>query len=211
MAKLIPENILITHIENPHRFWFVKPGTKHDSFSIFESDLQEFVEEQRISNVCSEEPLLLVKDTIVAAFDPNGKKWIRVRIESIDKENHVKAFAIDHGFSMQFATTNLIKLNDVLCKPSFDRVFLGGLYDVLPISGNSQWPMEATKKMIDTCAKPSKCIFIMRWKKEKHTFGDLFICPSAQEILNMRDLCIESGMAKRAENFPEGKRKLFIM
>lgn len=201
MFKFRPVSVEITHIADPHRFWYIREDGDQKQFDSFERDLQQFIE---ASSVNSNEPLLLTAGTIAAIYHVEQQKWVRVRIENVDAEHQVTVFAIDYGYVARIVSSDLVKLNDWLGRITFDRIALCGLINVVPTADGGRWPEIATEKLRDTCSQAEQCIFIPRKKREQHNFGDLFISMANGIFLNAHEVLIGIGVAKRTLNFEKG-------
>lgn len=126
------QSISITSFEHPHRFWYIKSHLKHEEFIEFDGRFQKYIG-NKIGNTSTKSEYVLCEDAIVAIYDQVIKKWIRVIIKEILSGNIFKLWAIDYGFHLKCQDlADLIELPNDLCKPSFNRILLGGIYGVVP-------------------------------------------------------------------------------
>lgn len=138
--KLEKRQIHITHVVNPHRFWFKysdAPGKNSDEI---ENVLQKYAKENG-NRVKVKNQEKYRSEIIVGVFWESKQKWIRAEVdvadESTDFENAIIVWAIDYGFPMKTSLDLVIILSNELKKLCYDMptdLIQGGIYGIMPAS-----------------------------------------------------------------------------
>lgn len=139
MSYQVKENVLvknqieITFIENPHKFWFKYIDEVQqrllkqleDSLEKYITDLFEW----------GEQLLPISYGDVIVTKQVDGKKWIRGKAGKIQKGNktYIKIWAIDHGCEMLLPLENVFMLHDqeLACRHPIN-VHIGGLSGISP-------------------------------------------------------------------------------
>lgn len=210
MATLQLEDITISRIENPHRFWYNKTDLESEKFHEFQNDLQRIVELHRNGSATANSTTEFVNGDIAAALNSEIQKWMRVRVENVHKNGTVSILALDYGISVDTVdTAQLVKLNSWIAQPKFEKRIFAGLYKVLPTHSSGTWVKRANEQMQSICSNADKTIFIAREKINGQFFGDLLVSFGDDTLQNVSDILIELGMANKLENEPERKYNFF--
>uniref|UniRef100_A0A182FTZ2 RNA helicase n=1 Tax=Anopheles albimanus TaxID=7167 RepID=A0A182FTZ2_ANOAL len=128
------DQIVITHFENPHCFWYKK-------FGVFPKKRQ-FQEE--LDDFCTQAYLATggIKNTyhapvlkeIVAAYDPLQEKWFRCRVDSISHGSKLRLWAIDEGMSKTVDAQLVHPLpKELALRTGVSTVARGGVANVVPL------------------------------------------------------------------------------
>lgn len=122
-------SIIITHIENPHRFWFRYAEDFGPEVSVI--PLEDEIEKYAVDFLAkNKHETYLPDDNCVVAVKYSGwNKWIRAKfIEAEDST--IRMWSIDHGYQLDVSTKvdKIIPLeNSNLANAKVTNVCLGGL------------------------------------------------------------------------------------
>lgn len=134
------KKINITHVVNPHRFWFIHEGSSEKNAQDIECALEKYVMENgdRIKISDSEK---CRSESCVGVFLQSKQKWIRAQIDSVDEEclenNEVLVWAIDYGYPIKTTIDLVVILSTGLknrCITTSTNVIQGGIYGIMPAS-----------------------------------------------------------------------------
>lgn len=138
MSSTSFKQIEITHVVNPHLFWFKymnQPGTE---LAEFERKLEKYVIENLNKNRASESDGKYRQEAFVAVYLNSMKKWVRAEIDAVDKSTEkISVWAIDYGFPL-ITTLDLIVLLSVdlkqMCSFIKSDILKGGVADIMSAS-----------------------------------------------------------------------------
>lgn len=134
-------NIKITHVINPHLFWFQYENEPHSDAQVIESELKKYVDENRDQMCANNSDGKYRRELYVAVYMISLKKWIRATIDVHDGDydeidDEIVVWAMDYGIPLKTPLYLVVLLNEDLknlCKSTKTNVFKGGISDVWPI------------------------------------------------------------------------------
>lgn len=129
------QSIIITHIENPNQFWFKYKSEMLTNRSVFE--LETKLESYAIDNLQKQNATFPSVGDIVLTLNFDWNKWIRAKVEEIDKNcgetTIIHLWAIDHGKPLTSIVRYVIPLNDeLLLHAPVTNLYFGGLFGIVP-------------------------------------------------------------------------------
>lgn len=130
---LVKNQIEITFIENPHKFWYkyCNDATQQRLLEHLENSIEKYMKDLFEWG----EQLLPISYGDVIATNKDGKKWIRGKAGKIQKgsQTSIKIWAIDYGCEMLLPLDDvfLLKDKDLACRHPIN-VHIGGLSGISP-------------------------------------------------------------------------------
>lgn len=129
------KTIEITHVVNPHQFYFKYKNQTENIVSRIEQQLLHYVS-ANITEMCASQSVgRCFKGDYVGVHAISKSKWIRAVIDVHENdENEVIAWAIDYGFPIKTELNSVIILNDELkkvCQTTESPIVKGGIADIL--------------------------------------------------------------------------------
>lgn len=125
--------IEITHIDNPHLFWFKYKNVVNNEFNKFEEILQTYSHERCENPSFMQRRRGIHVNDIVSTF--HSGKWIRCKVNSIDKSICL-LWSIDYGFLLSLPKTFLILVDDnEIETKTFSMLFKAAISSIVPIHG----------------------------------------------------------------------------
>lgn len=130
--------IQITHVINPHLFWFKYKNTENAGVEELELALKNYVAEvgHKMLAIYSDDGYK--SETYVVVYMKSKKKWIRAEIDdpSITSDK-VIVWATDYGIPLQKSTDSIILLSEELkdlCHTTKSAIIQGGIAEIFPAS-----------------------------------------------------------------------------
>lgn len=126
--------IEITHVINPHLFWFKYQDTQNADIENIELELRNYVGD-------SGDKMLTARDAgdkyksekYVAVYMNSKKKWVRAEIDVAGDPSIV--WAIDYGIPLKKSLDFIVLLSEELknlCHTTEPAVIKGGIAEILP-------------------------------------------------------------------------------
>lgn len=126
--------IKITHVINPHLFWFKYKDTQNADVERIELALKNYVAESgdkmSAANYTDEK---YKSEKYVAVYMKSMEKWIRAKIDVHDDPSIV--WAIDYGIPIKKSLDLIVLLSEELkqlCRTTEPAVIKGGIAEILP-------------------------------------------------------------------------------
>lgn len=132
--------ITITHIVNPHLFWFKEKNKTDLNVEKLELQLKHY-EEGLFEKPTIRSGIELKDELYVAVYLKSKMKWVRAEIDVYDdpslKADEVIAWITDYGYPLKIPLGSIILLSTdlkQLCRTTESAVIQGGIADVLPLT-----------------------------------------------------------------------------
>lgn len=131
-----PQTIKITHVINPHLFFFKVQNQIDSEVHYIERELKKFVVKYRDEKCATNNDSEYFVGDFVALYVVSQNKWIRAEIDVVDEDkSEIIVWATDYGFPLITPLNLVILLNDELtnlCHATKPKIFKGGMSDILP-------------------------------------------------------------------------------
>lgn len=134
------QNIQITHVVNPHLFWYKLKNNPDHVADAIERELGKYVSENREKMCAAKSNGSYLCEVYVAVFMISQRKWVRAEIHVKDEtvaNNEIIVWAIDYGFPLKTALDSVVLLSNELKKKCYTlqpAVHKGGIIDIYPAS-----------------------------------------------------------------------------
>lgn len=140
MSSTSSKQIKITHVVNPHLFWFKYVNTPGPELGELERKIEKFVAENRENMQASVHRETYRHEAYFAVYINSMKKWVRAEINPDDlfeTPNKPTVWAIDYGIPLR-TTLDFIVLLSVelkkMCGSIKSDILKGGMADIKPAS-----------------------------------------------------------------------------
>lgn len=131
--------IKITHVINPHLFWFKYVDTPDTGAKQIELALINYVAESGDRMSAAKSNGRYRNESYVAVFMASMEKYIRAEIDVCDDpllaEHEIIVWAIDYGIPLKTSLDSIVLLNaelKSLCRTTKSAIIRGGIAEVLP-------------------------------------------------------------------------------
>lgn len=127
------KRINITHVINPHLFWFKNCLDSNPDLERLEKEFKEYVKAHPNMKATKNRAQLL-NETIVLVYMVSERKWIRAEVD-IDLNEEVIVWSIDYGVPLKISFDLVVFLNGDLkqkCATIQTNVFRAGVANILP-------------------------------------------------------------------------------
>lgn len=127
------KRINITHVINPHLFWFKNCPDSNPDLERLEKEFKEYVNSHPNMKATKNRAQLL-NETIVLVYMVSERKWIRAEVD-MDLNEEVIVWSIDYGVPLKISFDLVVFLNGDLkqkCATIQTNVFRAGVANILP-------------------------------------------------------------------------------
>lgn len=130
--------IEITHVINPHLFWFIYKNKPNPEVAVIEEALHNYARENVDEINASGK---FANESVVAVHLFSENKWIRatvdIQTEPVTNDSEIVVWAIDYGYPIKTTAESVLGLDNDLKKKCIEtpsNVIKGGIYGIVPAS-----------------------------------------------------------------------------
>ncbi|XP_049542202.1 putative ATP-dependent RNA helicase SoYb [Anopheles darlingi] len=205
--------IVITHFENPHCFWYKQFGVFPKKRQ-FQEELDDFCTQAYFSagGIKNTRHKPVLKET-VAAYDPLQEKWFRCRVDNISHGSRYGLWALDEGMPKTVDAQFVHPLpKELALRTGVSTVSRGGVANVVPLfeyiydPQDDQLRKEACYTWCETICKLLKSVIDAAQQTflenitplsidngEEVKFGNLIFLSQKQATLHATDILLQTG------------------
>ncbi|XP_031636550.1 putative ATP-dependent RNA helicase TDRD12 [Contarinia nasturtii] len=187
--------IEITHIINPHLFWFEYKNIKLTNAGEIEDALKKYAKENGDTKSADKSNGRYRCEPVVAVFSCSMKKWIRANVEATDeplKPNEIILWAMDYGYPIK-STLDLVLILDIklkkICYTTPSNVVKGGIYQIMPatktmskdgkqlrILHSDKWDQIAIEHLVNMKSHTAMSMYFdKKFETNNHALGTLYL------------------------------------
>ncbi|XP_050097773.1 putative ATP-dependent RNA helicase TDRD12 [Anopheles aquasalis] len=205
--------IIITHFENPHCFWYKQFGVFPKKRQ-FQDELDDFCTQAYLSadGIKNTHHTPVLKE-IVAAYDPLLEKWFRCRVDSISQGAKYGLWALDEGMPKTIDAQFVHPLpKELALRTGVSTVSRGGVANVVPLFEYIYDPQDdqlhkqpcytwciTVCKLLKSMIKAAQQTFFENITPcsidngEEVKFGNLIFLSQNQATLHATDILLQTG------------------